>query len=204
VATFDNGTLVLRDGAVTLVRARARLFANGCHEVVGTLRTQRPPRRLQRARALCRALCHGVLLGERVVLVGAGAWGEAAAQALAALGRRATRVREGEIVAAHGTSAVSKVTVREGDRERTLPCDALVVAEEPVASYELAGQAEAELGWDAQRRCFAPKSDDEGATRAPGVYVAGSLRRRFASHLEREADGVRVARRVARDLGGAP
>jgi hypothetical protein len=84
-----------------------------------------------------------------------------------------------------------------------MDCDALVIADEPVPAYELAGQAGVALMWDAERACFAPRADDEGGTNTAGVYVSGSLRRRFDDDLARRDDGLRVARRVLRDLAGA-
>ena len=203
VATYANGTLVLCDGAITLVSARARLFATGTHDLVGTFARNDLPG-IFTARAFSKALCHGVLLGERVAIVGASAWAAALHEALREAKVRVEWAPEAELVEARGARAVHGAVVREGQRTRSIKCDALVTAEEPVAAYELAGQAGAGLAWDDARRCFAPRSDDDGATAAAGVYVAGSLRKRFASHGEREADGVRVALRIARDLGGAP
>lgn len=202
VATYDNGTLVLRDGALTRVRARARLFATGCHDLIGSFARNDLPG-IFTARAFSRALSRGVLLGEKVVIVGASAWAAPLASTLAAMKIRHTWAPEGVITEALGSRQVVEVSVREGDRVRTLACDALVSAEEPVSAYELAGQAGACLVWDPARRAFAPASDDDGATDAKGVYVTGSVRRRFESHTAREDDGARTARRIARDLGGA-
>ncbi|MFO0606091.1 MAG: 2Fe-2S iron-sulfur cluster-binding protein [Polyangiales bacterium] len=200
VATYDRATLVAHRGAVVLVRARARLFANGCHDTVGTfVRNDLPG--IFTARAFSRALVRGVLLGERVVLVGDHPWHAALHDALTALGVEATRV--GEVVEADGRNEVTAVTVRDGESTRTIDCDALVTGEVPAAAYELAGQAGAALGWETARRCFVPRADDDGATAQAGVYVAGTLRAPFATEAERAADGVRVARRIITDLGGA-
>ncbi len=200
LATYDAGTLVLHAGAVTLVRARARLFANGCHDPIGTFPRNDLPG-IFTARAFSRALTRGVLLGERVVLAGEHPWHGALADALGALGVEVTRV--GEVLEAEGRARVSAAVVRDGDQTTTLECDALVTGEVPTAAYELAGQAGAALGWEAARRCFVPRADDDGATAQAGVYVAGTLRAPFATEGERAADGARVARRVVADLGGA-
>lgn len=198
MATYDGGTLVLQGGALVLVRARARLFANGCHDPVGTfVRNDLPG--IFTARAFSRALVRGVVLGERVAIVGPHPWGEALHDALTALGVDATR-STGELVEAEGRSHVTAVTVREGDVTRTIDCDALVSAELPTAAYELAGQAGAALGWEAARGCFVPRADDDGATAQAGVYVAGTVRAPWATEGERAADGERVAARVLRDL----
>ncbi len=202
VATFDNGTLVLRGGAITRVRARARLFATGTHDLIGSFARNDLPG-IFTARAFSRALTRGVLLGERVLIVGTSTWGAIIFEALTAMSVRVTWAREAELVEAIGSRHVVEAVVREGASTRALKCDALVTAEEPVSAYELAGQAGACLAWDGLRRAFTPQSDAEGATDAAGVYVAGSMRRRFASRAERADDGARVARRIARDLGGA-
>ena len=202
VATFDNGTLVLRGGAITRVRARARLFATGCHDLIGSFARNDLPG-IFTARAFSRALSRGVLLGERPVIVGSSAWAAPLYDLAKSLKLKAEWLPEGVITEALGSRQVVEVTVRDGDRKRTLSCDALVSAEEPVAAYELPGQAGACLAWDERRRAFTPRSDEDGATDAKGVYVAGSVRRRFDSHAGREADGALAAGRIARDLGGA-
>ncbi len=199
VATYDSGTLVLHDGAIVRVRARARVFANGCHDPVGTfIRNDLPG--IFTARAFSRALVRGVLPGERVALVGPHPWAPALHDALTALGVEVTR-STGELLEAEGRTNVTAVTVREGDVTRTIDCDALVSADLPTAAYELAGQAGAALAWEADRGCFVPRADDDGATAQPGVYVTGTLRAPWATAAERAADGARVAARVRRDLG---
>lgn len=200
VATYDRGTLVAREGAVLLVRARARLFANGCHDPVGTFPRNDLPG-IFTTRAFSRALVRGVLLGERVVLAGGHPWHEALGEALEALGARVTRVA-GEVLGAAGRSAVTAVTVRDGDAARRLDCDALVTGESSTAAYELAGQAGAALGWEPARRCFVPRADADGATAQAGVYVAGTVRAPGGTTAERAADGARVAGRILADLGG--
>lgn len=202
VASFVNGTLVMGETGLTQVRARARLFANGCHETVGTFAQNDLPG-IYTARAAMRALRAGVSLGRNVVLVGALPGMSSLADALRAVGAKVTHVTDGAVQEAHGARSVTGVTVR-GEK---LGCDALVVGVEPQASYELAGQCGAELEWSAARGCFAPAADAAGRTRTAGVYVAGSLRRAALPSVgdnvraSRE-DGARVAESIAMDLAG--
>ncbi len=199
VAAYEDETLVVHAGGGLTVHARARVFATGCRESVGTFANNDLPG-VFTARAFALALCHGVIAGRRVVVVGDGA---SARAIVASLGTRVLHRPEATVVAAVGSRAVRAVVLREGDRESTEKCDALVVGSEQAAAYELAGQAGARVGWNATRRCFVPESDEDGATSAAGVYVTGSLRMGEQAHATRARDGEGVAARVLRDLGGA-
>lgn len=204
VATYPDATLLEDAQGILEARPRARVFANGTHDVIGMFPRNDLPG-IFTARAFCRALCHGVLPGERVVVVGDGPHAQALGALLPAVrGVRAEIVRDRTIAAAHGRSRVDEVTLAGSGAEETLRCDALVVDGTTAASYELAGQAGAHLRWDADRASFAPACDDDGATDAPGVYVCGALRLGRASVTAREADGARVARRVIDDLARGP
>ncbi len=198
VAAYEDETLVVHAGGGLTVRARARVFATGCRESVGTFANNDLPG-IFTARAFALALCHGVMAGRRVVVVGGGA---SARSIVASVGSRITFRPEATVVAAEGSRAVRAVVLREGGRETTEKCDALVVGTEQAAAYELAGQAGARVGWNASRQCFVPESDEGGATSAAGVYVTGSLRMGEQAHATRARDGEAVAARVLRDLGG--
>jgi hypothetical protein len=69
VATYDNGTLVVQGDALHQVRARVRVLACGTVDTVGTFVHNDLPG-VYTARAFARALCAGVLLADRVALVG--------------------------------------------------------------------------------------------------------------------------------------
>lgn len=200
VAAYDDVTLVLCDGAVHRVKARARVFATGCHELVGTFAQNDLPG-VMTARAFGRALCHGVLAGDPVVMVGDGPCAAGIARALDALGVSLRHLPTATVTAAHGGRAVTAATVRTADgRDETHDCEALVIAGDHASAYELPGQCGAAVSWRASRRCFAPDSDDDGATKSPGVFVCGSLRLGTVSTAERRDDGVRVAERVLREV----
>jgi len=198
VATYENETLVIHEGGGVTVRARARVFATGARESVGVFPQSDVPG-VFTARAFALALCHGVLAGERVALVGDGLFARSIA---AALGERVTHSPGASVIEAQGGRAVRGARLREGGREWTVRCDALVVDGELGAAYELAGQAGASVLWSDGRQCFVPESDAEGATSREGVYVAGSLRWGRVDHEARARDGAAVGARVLRDLRG--
>jgi sarcosine oxidase, subunit alpha len=195
VATFDNGTLLSTNDSVTLVHARARIFANGCHDLMGTFARNDLPG-VYTARGFARALCHGVVLGERVLIVGANAWGERVANVLKTIGDTAEVISDGTLIEARGTSVVNGALVKKNGHEQSVVCDAIVVAEDPVASYELAAQAGAKTVWETTRRAFVPAADSDG-TAAVGVFVAGTLRHPWATREESSSDGTRVGQHVA-------
>ncbi|MEZ4390266.1 MAG: (2Fe-2S)-binding protein [Polyangiales bacterium] len=199
VACFDDSTLLEDAEGVLEVRARVRVFATGTHDVVGAFAGNDLPGVLT-ARAFCRALCHGALAGERVVVAGEGPWSRRAREALAQVAGARCEAASPASLAALGSRRVERVvTSADGSEAR---CDALVVEGTAAASYELAGQAGAALRWSEARACFEPACDDDGATDAPGVFVCGSLRLGGASLEARAADGARVGARAAEHLAG--
>lgn len=207
VATFVNGTLVVGPEGLTRVRAHSRLFANGCTETVGTFAQNDLPG-VFTVRAAMRAFMAGIAVGQRVVIVGLSPGAEALEAAYRAIGVKVAHASHCTVVEAHGGRSVRAVTVRSERAEtQKWSCDALVVGVEPLAAYELAGQAGADVKWDASRACFTPESDAHGRTRTAGVYVAGSLRQGTEGNditrvmADRE-DGARVAEALADDLAG--
>lgn len=201
VATYDNGTLVVQGDALHQVRARVRVLACGTVDTVGTFVHNDLPG-VYTARAFARALCAGVLLADRVALVGPTPTTPGLASVLGDLGLHSLHVApDATVEAALGSRSVEGVTLQDAGTSRTLrPLDALVVGAEPVAAYELAGQAGAGIVWDARRQCFTPSCDEDGATAGPGVYVTGSLRLGLVPVAERREDGRRVARAAADHL----
>lgn len=199
-ACFDDVTLLEDARGIIEVRARARVFANGTHDVLGAFAGNDLPG-VFTARAVCRALRHGVLPGERWAVGGDGPWTRRAREALSWV--RGVRV-EGEgdeaVAEARGGRRVDGATLARGGARRDVRCDAVALEGTAAASYELAGQAGASLRWSPSRGCFEPATDDDGATSAPGVYACGSLRRGGLDLAARSSDGERVACRVADDL----
>jgi sarcosine oxidase subunit alpha len=219
-ATFDNATVVITPERALLVRARARLFANGAYEGVGAFDGNDLPG-VYTARAAARALAHGVLVGGNVVVAGR-AWPAAAlAESLAAAGARVEPVGDAPVTAAKGTRAVTGVeidTTASGTakraRRRALRCDALIVALDPTPAYELLGEAGVAARPDEVRRCFVPEVAEDGRTERGDVFAAGSVCGGSASigdvDLARPmeasgpvADGRRAARSMIALLAGS-
>ncbi len=156
---------------------------------------------LWQARALCKALSRGVLLGERVAMPSSGPWIDRARAALGWVGGVTVEGAESEILEeVHGGRRVTGARLTHDADRREVRCDAAAVEGTAVASYELAGQSGAPLRWSERRGCFEPTAGDDGETDARGVYVCGSLRLGDAPVAHREQDGERVAARVADDL----
>jgi len=201
VATYDNGTLLTEGDGLCLVHARARVFATGTVDTVGTFPQNDLPG-IYTARAFARALCQGVLLADRVALVGTSPVAPGLGSLLAELGlRKVQHHPRATITEALGSSALRGALLdAHGTPLELRALDALIVAAEPAAAYELAGQAGAHTLWDATRRCFIPQSTPDGATEAPGVFVTGSLRLGCLDPARRRADGRRVAETVLASL----
>ena len=83
-------------------------------------------------------------------------------------------------------------------RERKVACDALVLAHPPAPAFELARQAGALTLFDP--RCgFRVDTNPNGATAAPGVFVAGEALGP-ASPLQAVESGQRAAAEIAEGL----
>lgn len=193
-ACFDGLTLLEDREGIVEVHSSARVFASGTHDVLGAFAGNDLPGVFS-ARAFCRALCHGVLLGERVVVAGEGFWSDRVRRAVGALSSVKLRSTDGA-VSAVGSRRVERAVI-DGEELR---CDALAVEGSAASSYELAGQAGASLGWSPSRGCFEATANESGETSAPGVFVCGSQRLGEVSFELRAADGELVGRRVARYL----
>jgi sarcosine oxidase subunit alpha len=174
-ATFDNATLVISPDRALRVTARARVFANGTHELVGCFENNDLPG-VYTARAAARALRYGVSVGERCVIVG-NAWpSEVLAKALRDAGGHVEWFPNGTIAGVDGSGSVSRVHVTDGANEHRVKCDAIVVADEAVPAYELLGQAGIEIDPDADRSCFSPRVASDGSTERRDVFACGAVR----------------------------
>lgn len=175
-ATYDNATLVITPERALLVRPRARLFANGCHEPIGVFMSNDLPG-VYTARAAARALTYGVRVGDRVVIVGAAHPARGLAKALTDAGAAVQWLPDAKVLAAEGRSKVTAVRLVASDGTRvTRQCDAIVIAEEPTPAFELLGQAGISIEPDSKRQCFVPVTDEYGGTTRPDVFAAGSVR----------------------------
>jgi sarcosine oxidase subunit alpha len=175
-ATFDDGTIVIAPERALWVRPRIRVFANGSHESAGIFADNDLPG-VYTARAVARALRHGVSVGDAVLVCGASAEDDALADALAVAGVSVSRLAPGESVReALGLSAVRGAvlaTVAGGTRQ--VRCDAIASDGGRTPAFELAAQAGVETVVDPERRCFRAGGDEDGRTLRRDVFVVGSV-----------------------------
>lgn len=202
-ATFDDGTIVIAAQRALWVRARARVFTNGCHESIEPFGDNDLPG-VYTARAAARALRYGVRVGDDVLVCAPEGEPEADAlcDALTVAGATVHRLSERDtLVEALGTSAVTGALVRRsGASTHKIKCDAIVAKSVRTPAFELAGQAGVEAARDEARRCFAARTDEHGRTERADVFVAGSVAVGGRSR-ERERSVVRAV--VDRVRGGA-
>ncbi|MGH7269367.1 MAG: 2Fe-2S iron-sulfur cluster-binding protein [Polyangiaceae bacterium] len=182
---------------IEVVTARTLVLAPGAHD--GTLAFEgNDTPGVMSARAACRLAMHGVIPGERAVVLavdGSGAFASAyaAADPRASLVRGTPlRVTGGARVARQGR--VRKVTLATPEGERDLPCDALVIDAARSPAYELCQQAGAALlresaGFVVQ--CQA------GGRIGDGVFAIGEV---TGASLDPDAIG-RAAREIADAAG---
>jgi sarcosine oxidase subunit alpha len=148
-ALYGDDLLVVGDEGAEVVSARALILAPGAHDGALAFEGNDLPA-VMSARAASWLLARGITLGERVVLCvvegadGNGAVGDAFARAATRAGQVVEVVRA-EPLRAEGTARVKAVVVRDGERERRLRCDALVLDAPRAPAYELCEQAGAPL-----------------------------------------------------------
>jgi len=122
--------------------------------------------------AACRLLAHGVLIGERVALVGEGALVDGLGEALRGAGAETVGpFAEADVLEARGRTEVDGIRVRDGDRERVHDCDAIAVLPPTSAVYEVAAQAGVEVAFDGAG--YELTVGEAGATAAPDVRAVG-------------------------------
>lgn len=137
---------------------------------------------------------HGVVPGERAVLVGAGAAGTQAATALETAGSRiVSRLEAGAIARILGTTGVRGVRPTQGP---TIAADLVVVAERSPA-LELPLAAGAALEWSVVG--LRPATGPNGRTSVPWLWVAGSAAGSAPTDADPEA-----ARAVGRAAAAGP
>lgn len=133
--------LVETPAGLARVRARAHVVAAGAHDGTPLFIGNDLPGVLS-ARAAGRLLRDGVLVGERIVILGQGPHARAFAAAAREHGAHVEALEaSAEIVSARGLSSVRSVVVREGRNERNLDADAVVHDLPRAPCFEVAVQA---------------------------------------------------------------
>jgi len=171
-AAYDDVVLLApRDG---LVRARpARIVAaTGVHEGAAAYEGADRPGVIG-ARAASVLLSYGVLPGERVALVGDGAWTRALANELALTGAHVVGpLAPPSVIGFRGGTEVEAVEVTHEGTRAQIECDAAVIETEPSAAYELASQAGAGVIWR-NGRFSVDASPEDGRTGTERVRAVG-------------------------------
>jgi sarcosine oxidase subunit alpha len=174
---YGDDVVLARDGGreagVEVVRARTLVLAPGAHDAALAFEGNDVPGVLS-ARAGCRLLAHGVVLGAKVVVVCVGDAGPFA-RAYAAAHAGATLVH-GIPLRASGSARAKAITVAtasgEAGGELRIECDAVLVDGPTAPAYEVCEQAGAELSH--QPRGFLVRQGGGGRLR-DGVFAVGEV-----------------------------
>ncbi|WP_235442784.1 FAD/NAD(P)-dependent oxidoreductase [Caballeronia mineralivorans] len=117
------------------------------------------------------------------------------------LAARGVRIERGvTLVCATGDKAVQAMTYRDGDREFTIPCDAIGFGYGLRSETQLADLAGCRFRFDPLNRAWLPERDTAGRTSVPGVYLAGDGAG-IAGADAAELAGCRAALAMLEDLG---
>lgn len=185
LATCARGALVITPKRIVIAQGRAESAeAFEGNDLPGVIALD----------AAERLFAHGVLPGERPVIVGASARVAALVDRFDYEGVKATRIDRAELVRARGRSSVRLVDAKTG----AIPCDVVIVEGRTGACYELAAQAGVEVFFDGEGFELVASKDD-GTTRHAHVLVAGSA---AGVHGEEavSAHGARVGARALEGL----
>jgi sarcosine oxidase subunit alpha len=175
---YGDDVLIASDTGVEVVTARTLVFATGVHDGVALFEGNDVPG-VMSARAACRLLSHGVVIGTKVVVAampGGGPWGEAYASA-----HREAKLVHGTPLRVRGKARVKGTTIETPKGESELACDALLVDAAGAPAYELCAQAGAELAH--QARGYLVRTTAGGKIRT-GTFAIGEV---AGTPLEAEA-----------------
>ena len=180
--------VLLGESALVLCRPERLIVATGAHEGAADIPGNDIPGVIG-VRAASRLVAHGVLPGERPALVGGGHWVRALAEVC--------EDHEVEIAGTFPLDAVRRVRgrpevhgieVADGDSERRVDCDAVVVAAPCSGAYEIGAQAGVELRFDGEGFFLVARASD-GATNVDWVRAVGQC-----AGVRALPDGLRMAR----------
>jgi sarcosine oxidase subunit alpha len=179
---YDQEVLLVSYDEAIVARPRALVLATGAHD--GTLPF--PGNDLpgvMSARAGARLAHHGIAVGRRVALLGAGPYAEAFLEKMGdavesiAVPAKATLAAEGggRLSSVTWTDRSSRAPNRQPKRTpRRHEVDAMLVEALPAPSFELAEQAGASVTFDPARGGYVPSTDTKGRA-LPWVWCAGEV-----------------------------
>ncbi len=193
--------LLVHASGLTLVRFSSLILATGLEMGAPPLVNGDLPG-VYTARAGAIALRHGLLLGERIALLGSGPWNEWLLEPLRDAGADVLHRPIQAVRKLHGTRGrLGSLYLEDGS---TWPCDAALVEPPPSADVRLGAQAGATTR-STQGGLFLEAAPEDGATRQPGLWVVGMAAGVHAPRaLQTQAFAAgRAAAQHARD-GGRP
>jgi NADPH-dependent 2,4-dienoyl-CoA reductase/sulfur reductase-like enzyme len=118
------------------------------------------------------------------------------------LAAHGVRIERGvTLMRATGDKAVQAMTYRDGDQERTIPCDAVGFGYGLRSETQLADLAGCRFRFDTLNRAWLPERDSAGRSSVPGVYLAGDGAG-IAGADAAELAGRRVALAMLEDIVG--
>jgi len=190
---FGEDLLVVGSAGAEVVTGGVVVPAPAPHDGVALFEGNDVPG-VMSARAAGLLLAEGVVVGRRaVVIAGSGGFGRAFARASAGLCEVVFASGAPQVLRVRGNAAVRAVVLKEGDVEREVAADALLLDEPRAPAYELCLQAGAQL--EHQPRGFVVKTDEDGRIR-DRLWAVGEVK---GTPFEPDAileDAGRVARAI--------
>src|SRR6266545_2379293 len=177
---YDQEVLLIGEEAI-LVKPRALVLATGVHDAIAPFAGNDLPGVVS-ARAAALLAHHGILIGRKVAILGAGPYADAFLTRMR--GRiEAITVPEGVAIAVEGRARVTSVAIRDpasrsqarrSRASRRTDVDAVLVEVAGAPSFELAEQAGARIVFDPTRGGYLPETDPCGRA-VDSVWCAGEL-----------------------------
>lgn len=184
---FGGEALLVSPDGASIVRPARTIIAAGAHDGVALFEGNDVPA-VTSARAAALLAAHGVAIGKRIVLAGAGPFADALCRLLEGKADIA-RVDVASLVRAEGQSRLGGVVVRDGSTEKRLRADALAVELPQEPAFELCQQLGAEVGFDGHFRIACGDAHALG----PSTWIAGQVRGLAFDPASLIADGVAAA-----------
>ena len=89
------------------------------------------------------------------------------------VGHRIRPVSNVDDLSVLGTDKAEGVTYRAGGRVKTIAADCVLLHQGIIPNINLASAAGCAIEWNDRQRAFQPRTDPEGRTTIPGIFVAG-------------------------------
>ncbi|MCS6898723.1 MAG: 2Fe-2S iron-sulfur cluster-binding protein [Myxococcales bacterium] len=192
---YEGAVLLMGSSEAELLRPEILVLACGAHDGSFLFENNDLPGVFS-ARAAALLASSGVAIGRRIVSAGRGPFSHTLRAHL--MGKAEFfEVEATSLLRAEGASRVGGVVLREGNRERKLRCDALVIEAPAAPAFELAEQAGGEALWR-EGRGFFPQCEPSGKL-TQGVWVVGEARGLPFEPERLAADGRTVAEAALAD-----